>query len=170
LYLALLNKTEPLDIPAILAPALRDEPLDEYNPSLALLQMWIDRADSVNYGPLIVRHPPDGTHARPVYISEGLIDHYAPVPNCEAFAVSVGVDLVNPVVEDVLGVTLRGRSEIDAPVKDNLDGTTAVLAQYHAATNSDGHFVVFDVPAAMIQSRKFLGTLARDGDATLVAP
>jgi hypothetical protein len=67
-------------------------------------------------------------------------------------------------------VTLRGRSVIDAPVKDNLDGTTGVLVQYTAHAGSDGHYVVFDVPAAMIQSRKFLGTLATDGDATLVAP
>lgn len=170
LYLALLSKTEPVDIPALLAPALRDEPLDEYNPSLALLQMWIERADSVNYGPMIVRHPPPGTHARPVYISEGVTDHYAPNPSCEAFATSVGPDLVNPTVEDVLGVSLRGRSVIDAPVTDNLDGVTAVLVQYNAHTGSDGHYVVFDVPAAMKQSRKFLGTLATDGQATLVAP
>ena len=50
------------------------------------------------------------------------------------------------------------------------DGTTAVLVQYDQAPGSDGHFVVFEVPAAMIQSRRFLGTLVRDGRATLVAP
>jgi len=170
LYLALLNKTEPVDIPTLLAAALRDEPLDQYNPSLALLQLWIDRADSVNYGPLIVREPPPGHPPIPVYVSEGFTDHYAPIPNCEAFAVSIGTDLVEPVIEDVPGVALRGRSVVQAPISDNLDGTTAVLAQYHQAQGSDGHFVVFEVPTAMIQSRRFLGTLAATGTATLVAP
>ena len=170
LYLALLNKTKPVDIPAILMPALRDEPLDEYNPSLALLQMWIDRSDSVNYGPLIVRHPPPGTAPRPVYVSEGITDNYAPVPNCEAFAVSIGADLVEPIAQDVLGLTLRGRSVIQAPVNNNLDGTTAVLVQYNQQPFSDGHYVIFNVPAAIIQSREFLGTLAATGTATLVVP
>jgi hypothetical protein len=169
LYLALLNKTQPVDIPALLAAVLRDEPLDEYNPSLALLQMWIDRADSVNYGPLIVREPP-GHAPTPVYVSEGFIDHYSPIPTCEAFAVSIGTDLVAPTVADVLGLTLRGRSTLTAPVANNLDGATAVLVQYNQQPGSDGHFVVFDVPSAMIQSRQFLGTLARTGTATLVAP
>jgi hypothetical protein len=71
---------------------------------------------------------------------------------------------------DVPGIALRGRSVRAAPITDNLDGTTAVLVQYPQASASDGHFVVFDVPAAMIQSRRFLGTLANDGVATLVAP
>jgi hypothetical protein len=169
LYLALLNKTEPIDIPQIVGSLLRDEPLDEFNPSLALLQLWIDRADSVNYGPLIVRHPP-GHAPIPVYISEGFTDHYAPIVNCEAFAVSVGAELVAPIVSDVLGVELRGSEVLTAPVEGNLDGTTAVLVQYEQRPGSDGHYVVFNVPSAMIQSRRFLGTLAATGVATLVAP
>ena len=62
---------------------------------------------------------------------------------------------------------LRGRTVKTAPVEDNLDGTTATLLQYQS-TGSDGHFVVFDVPAAQIQSAKFLATLADTGTATVV--
>jgi pimeloyl-ACP methyl ester carboxylesterase len=170
LYLAVLNKTEPVDIPSLLAAALRDEPLDEFNPSLALLQMWIERADSVNYGAKVVRDPPPDHPRTPIYISEGFTDHYAPIPNIEAYATSVGVDLVGPVIAPVAGLALRGRPEISAPVVDNLDGVTAVLVQYTAPPDSDGHFVAFEVPTAIIQSRKFLQTLSATGTATLVAP
>jgi hypothetical protein len=45
-----------------------------------------------------------------------------------------------------------------------------VLAQYEQAPDSDGHFVVFDIAAARVQSAEFLGTLADTGDATVVDP
>jgi hypothetical protein len=67
-------------------------------------------------------------------------------------------------------VTLRGRATLEAPFTGNLGGVTAVLAQYPAAEGSDGHFVVFDVPAAQVQSAQFLGTLASTGQATVVSP
>ena len=47
-------------------------------------------------------------------------------------------------------------------------GATRVFAQYQAADGHEGHFVVFEVPAAERQSAEFLGTLARTGAATLV--
>jgi predicted esterase len=170
LYLALLNKHEPVDIPSLVSAALRDDPLDEFNPSLALLQMWIDRADSVNYGAKVVREPPPGHPPTPVYISEGLIDQYAPIENCEAYAVAVGTDVAEPVLHEVEGLTLRGRGRLALPIADNLDGVTAVLAQYDQFPGSDGHFVVFEVATAMVQSRQFLKTLADTGTATLVEP
>ena len=52
LYLSLLNKTEPINIPDIIGAFIRDYPLDEFNPVLALLQMWLDAADPVSFGPL----------------------------------------------------------------------------------------------------------------------
>jgi hypothetical protein len=70
----------------------------------------------------------------------------------------------------VEGITLRGRSIVNAPVMDNLAGVTAVLAQYNQEPGSDGHFVVFDIPAAQKQAAEFLGTLARTGHATVVSP
>ena len=70
----------------------------------------------------------------------------------------------------VEGLTLRGRAVVNPPVMNNLSGVTAVLAQYNQQQGSDGHFVVFDIPAAQTQSSQFLGTLARTGTATVVAP
>ena len=56
------------------------------------------------------------------------------------------------------------------PFAGNLNGVSAVLAQYDQRAGSDGHFVVFDIPAAGKQSSEFLGTLVRTGHATVVAP
>ena len=167
LYLTLLHKTQPVDIPAVVQSLLRDEPFDEFNPTLHLLQAWIDRADAVNYGPLMVNRPPAGLAPRAVLVTEGFTDHYTPNPNIEAFAVALGGDHVAPTVAEVQGLTLRGRSVMNPPVSGNLGGTTAVLVQYNQTPGSDGHFVVFDVPAATIQARRFLGSLAETGTATL---
>lgn len=169
LYENLLHKTEPLDIPALVQTFLRDEPVDEDNPSLALVQMWVDRSDSVNYAPLMVRQPPDGLAPRNIYQSEGFTDTYAPNIGIEAFATALGGDVAQlAAFEPVEGLALRGRTPVTPPVTGNLNGATAVLAQYPQAAGSDGHFVVFDIPAARNQAAKFLSTLATTGQATLV--
>ncbi|HVV83069.1 MAG TPA: hypothetical protein VHE35_08305 [Kofleriaceae bacterium] len=174
LYYALLNKTEPVDITGLVSSVVLDNPLDEFDPVLALLQTWVERSDTINYGPLLVRTPVRGPDDQPlapkaIYQSLGLVDHYTPIPNIKALAIAIGGNLVAPQLEPVDGLALRQRPMLTAPVSNNLDGTTAVLAEY-TATGGDGHFVVFNVPAAQRQSASFLGTMAATGTATLVTP
>jgi predicted esterase len=162
LYLSLLNKTEPVDISALVRLFLRDDPLDEFNPVLALLQMYMERADSVSYARRL---------ATSVFISEGIVDHYTPVPSIEALATAMRVDPVSPVAQEVTGLTLAGRHVLEAPVSGNWNaGATGVLLQYDEVADSDGHFVIFDREDARQQSTQFLATDAADGVATLVAP
>jgi predicted esterase len=177
LSLSLLYKTSPLDVPSLLKTFLRDDPLDEDNPSLALCQMWFDRADGINYAPLMVRAPglaPDGSRLAPrnVFQTEGFTDTYTPNPAIEAMAVAIGGDLVQvPDQQDVRGLTeLRDRTVLTPPLANNAGRVTAVLAQYQARPGEDGHYVVFDIPLAMRQSGEFLGTLSRTGTATVVGP
>jgi predicted esterase len=171
LYLSMLYKTQPIDIPALIGALSRDQPMDEDNPSLALAQMWIERADGANYARMMVRQPPPGVTAKSIFQTEGFTDSYAPNPAIEAFATAIGGDeVVLPDEQDVPGLALRGRMAQPAPISGNLDGVTAVLAQYKMVPGSDGHFVVFEVPAAEKQSAEFLGTLAATGTATVVAP
>jgi len=167
LYFALLHKTEPVDITSLVAGIILDEPLDEFNPVLALLQTWVERSDTINYGPLLVRQPPRALPPMDIYQSMGFIDHFTPLPDIEALAVSIGGDLVAPTLAPIDGLTMRGRSVATAPVTSNLDGHTAVVVQYQA-TQSDGHFVVFDTAAGRRQSIKFLETYVETGRATLV--
>jgi hypothetical protein len=173
LYLSLLYKTNPVNIPALIATATRDQPMDEDNPTLALVQMWIERADGANYARFFVRDPQTSSGPKNIFQSEGFIDTYAPSQTIEAFATSVGGDLVMTADEmDVAGLTqLRGRHVLAPPIMNNVAPTaTAVLAQYMQAPNDDGHFVDFEIPAAMQQTAEFLGTLAATGTATVVVP
>lgn len=171
LYLSLLYKTAPVSFPELISSITRDNPTDEDNPTLALAQMWIERADGANYAKLMVRHPPAGNGPKNIFQTEGYTDTYAPNPSIEAFATAVGGDIVQTAnAMPIQGLTLRGRAVVAPPVTNNLDGVTAVLAQYNQQPGSDGHFVVFDIPAAQTQSSQFLGTLARTGTATVVAP
>jgi hypothetical protein len=165
-----------VNFPDLIATLIRDEPVDEDNPTLGLAQMTMERSDGVNYAPLMVREPPivDGVQLAPknIFQTEGFTDHYAPNPVIEAFATAIGGDIVMlPDEKDVDGlITLRGRTVKTAPISDNLGSATAVLAQYKQAGTSDGHFVVFDVASARKQSAQFLGTLAANGQATVVSP
>jgi hypothetical protein len=175
-YLSALNKTEPVNFPDLITTLIRDEPVDEDNPTLALAQMAVERSDTINYAQFMVRRmqtAPDGTPLAPrnVFHTEGFTDHYTPNKAIEAFATSLGGDLVMlPDAQPIEGVTLRGRSTVAAPISGNVNGATAVTAQYTQAPTSDGHFVVFDIGAARKQSSKFLGTLAAQGQATVVSP
>jgi len=176
LYLSLLYKTKPLNFSSLIQTFARDAPMDEDNPSLALAQMWIDRADGANYARYMVREPqlgPDGRRMAPrnIFQSEGFVDTYAPNPAIEAFATALGGDIVSlPDDKAVDGLVLRGRAVLPTPITDNDNGVTAVLAQYKKQPGSDGHFVVFEVPSAEKQSAQFLGTLAATGHATVVSP
>lgn len=169
LYVNLLHKTNPLDIPALVQTFLRDEPVDENNPGLALLQMWVERSDPINYAPLMVRKPVAGIMPRNIFQTEGFTDTYSPNPGIEAFATALGGNiLMLRNTKPIVGLTLRGRDILAAPVTNNLNGVTAALGQYNQQPGSDGHFVVFDIPAAGHHAAKFLGTLARTGQATVV--
>ncbi|HTR50765.1 MAG TPA: hypothetical protein VMJ10_08675 [Kofleriaceae bacterium] len=172
-YLSLLYKMAPVDFPQLVETIARDAPMDEDNPELALAQTWIERADGVNYAKLFVREPPAGSAAKNIFQTEGFIDTYAPDPCIEAFATSLGSDIVSePAEKSVLGLMLRGRMVLNPPIMHNVanGSATAVLAQYDAPPNDDGHFVVFDVSTARIQSSDFLGTFAATGTATVVVP
>jgi hypothetical protein len=175
-YLSVLNKTEPVSFPDLIETLIRDVPVDEDNPTLAFAQMALERSDAVNYAQFMARLPrtaPDGTPLAPrnIFHTEGFTDHYTPNKSIEAFATSLGGDLVMlPDATQLEGLTLRGRSIQPAPISGNINGATVVTAQYKQAGTSDGHFVVFDVGAARTQSSKFLGTLAATGQATVVSP
>ncbi|MCG8424660.1 MAG: hypothetical protein MJE77_42765 [Proteobacteria bacterium] len=170
LYLSMTLKTEPFDIAGLVSTIIRDDPVDEFNPVLAMLQAFVDRADPVVYGPYFVREPYPGIAPKHIFQSEGFTDRFTPLRSIEALATSIGADLVQPVVAGVAGLELRGQSTVQAPVSANRGEVTAVLTQYQQLEDSDGHFVVFDVPAAQSQSSHFLGSLARTGVAELIAP
>jgi hypothetical protein len=169
LYLSLLEKTEPVNVAALVEEIIGEaRPLDEFNNALALVQMFIEAGDAANYGPLLAREPLPGVGPKHIFQSEGFVDHFTPTSSIEALGVAIGASPVEPVLEDVAGFALRGIPAVAAPVTGNLNGRTAVFLQYTAVPGSDGHFVVDDVPAAQRQHVEFLRSLAATGEATLV--
>lgn len=170
LYLTMLYKTLPFDIPSIVALIIREAPLDEFSPALALLQAFFEPADAISYGRLLVQEPPEGNTAKNVLQTQGLTDRYTPVPSIEALATAIGLDLAVPQEREVVGLELLGKSPLPVPITANAGTVTSVLTQYQEAEGSDGHFVVFDIAAAEQQTVQFLKTFFDSGTATLVAP
>jgi hypothetical protein len=171
IILALLNKTEPVDIPTVVGAIIRD-PVDQFHPLLNLAQAYFDESDPVNYARLFFREPPAGQAPKPIFQSLGIVDHYTPVPVIKALALAIGVQPVEPMLDPIDDLTLAGGSWATAPVSDNVAAgqATGVLLEYPQAGSDDGHFVIFDDPPAIAQNNRFLATCAATGTAHLDPP
>jgi predicted esterase len=171
LIYSLLNKTEPANIPATVQGLVHD-PADEFHPLLSLVQTYLEDTDPINYARHLFAEPFDGVAPKSIFQTMGLIDHYTPVPNIKALALAIGVQPAGPQLEPIEGLTYTSMQWANAPVSDNVAAgqATGVLLEYTAPSGSDGHFVVFDVDAAIAQSNRFLGLAAVNGTAQLVAP
>ncbi len=169
---SLLNKTEPPPpIPAALSLFLNGA-IDEYHPVLNLVQAAFESSDPSNYGRLFFQEPPSGFAARSIFHSMGLIDHYTPVPTIKVLAKAMGCQPIKPELEPIDGLDLVGLQWGDAPIERNVaDGAaTGVMLQYPMKEGNDGHFVIFDIEAAVKQSNRFLATHSKTGIATLTTP
>lgn len=170
---ALLNKTEPNDIPSALLIFL-NPPITEIHPVLNLVQAGFESSDPTNYGRLYFKEPPPGFAPRPIFQSMGIVDHYTPIPTIKILAKAMGVQPIKPELEPIDGLELAGLAWGEAPTQGNVgpEGgkTTGVLLEYNAAPNKDGHFVIFDIDAAVKQCNRFLATHSKTGTAVLTVP
>jgi hypothetical protein len=97
LILSLLHKTQPVPIATIIPVVLGEPAVDENDPVLNLLQMYLDRADPVNYARRVFSDPiGQPRHAFHVF---GTNDSYAPVETQRTYAQAAGFDIVGPVVD-----------------------------------------------------------------------
>jgi predicted esterase len=169
---SILYKTAPTDIPALARAFLAlqpDEPLDVFHPVLALVQAFSDVSDSTNYLPYLYRW--EGGRGVDVWATQGLLDTYAPKPVTDVLVTALGLSPLDPLVEPVEGLTLRGLSALPTPLRANVEsasgGTfTAAYSQYP----NDDHFLIEDDPEAEAQLRHWFETLAHDGHGELLAP
>jgi len=162
LGVALLEKTAPIDIPALIIMALNLEAseFDLDHPAINIFQMFSERADSLNYARRYLEEPHAGASPRHLFFSQGLLDVYTIPIQIGALAAASGCMLMTPVSTDVEALDLRGLTPLDPPVSGNAQGpdgepVTAVLVQYP----TDGHFAVFDNPTAQGHYTGFLDTL-----------
>lgn len=168
LILSLLNKTEPDNVAALVESLLQETPSAEH-PMLNLLQTYFESSDPGNYGPLLFREPPPGSPPKSVFQTLGITDHYTPVPNIAAFALSLGVQPLAPRLYEIAGLALFDQRWTTGPVQNNVAGNKATggLRQYIAPGDDDGHFVIFDLWAARHAWTRFLASHSLTGTAVL---
>jgi predicted esterase len=175
--ITLLEKTKPTpSVAGLVKTTLLGLSTDEYeelnslHPAISLMQSIVDAADPIHYVPMIVRSPRPGFAPKSIYQTEGVNadftgDSYAPPHGIEVQAVATGLPPQSPIIHPIAELAYSTLTEVTVPaggLSGNLAGGKAsgVLAQWAAAQASDGHYVVFDIPAARQQAAVFCRNLA----------
>lgn len=145
--------------------------LSFFHPAISLAQTIVDVVDPIHYAPITMLSPRAGNGAKSVYMTEGINpdgtgDSYAPPHGIEAQAIAMGLPLQLPSQRAIVESQWGGPAPVTVPaggLSKNVGGeASGVLAQWPVPANSDGHFVVFDVPQARTQAADFLRRLADD--------
>ncbi len=146
-----------------------------FHPVLGLVQTVSEIGDPLSYMKHLVREPRPGFAPKSILQTEGVRadgsgDNYAPVRAIETASVEMGLPLLLPSIHPVTLSRDVGTLELTKQgITGNLaDGkATGALAQFEPAGTSDGHFVVFKVPAARTLYSNFLRSLADNPIPTL---
>jgi pimeloyl-ACP methyl ester carboxylesterase len=161
LRVSLTTKRHPVDIASLLPIGLQELSVDAGHPVLQLFQMYFERSDAVNYGPMILYNQPMGVPLRPIVQTYGLGDTYSSNGTMRALASSIGLQAALPIPGGTdawpsMGVTL--------PVMNNVatsNGmTTAILLESDPMGAYDGHFVLFNDPTLKARVMNFLASVA----------
>ncbi len=148
--------------------------LDRFDPALTLFQTALSSVEVMSWGRATALHPLPGLLPKQVLMIQGVVDSFRPPRMANAYAMSVGLDLVEPMEEPTAAseYPLVGRGVIPAPGRANLlvgGGLTAVSVQ-HAQNEQDGHFVVFELDEVKHRYGCFIASLVQDGIATVPPP
>jgi hypothetical protein len=175
LTITLLEKTEPIDVRDLIRDTflgLTDAEADElglFHPALSLAQTIVDPADPVHYVGSIATEPRPGFEPKSLFMTEGVNadghgDSYAPPHGIEVQAVAAGLPPETPIIHPIAELAFGDLEPVTVPeggLSGNLAGGRAsgALAQWPAEEASDGHFVIYDIPAAMQGATAFLRNL-----------
>ena len=141
------------------------------HPILSFAQTFVDPTDPLNYAAYESIRPRAGFAAKSVLLTEGVSpdgtgDSYAPPHGIEVAAIASGLPRMAPGTHAILEASYANVADI-AVASGGLTGdlgagsASGVLAQF-LPPSSDGHFVVFDVPAAREMAAQFCRNLADD--------
>jgi predicted esterase len=176
---ALLEKTNPQPSVADAVKLLlglthpgEEHELNLFHPVLNLAQTFIDSTDPVHYARYLIQQPRPGLAPKSIYQTEGVRpdgtgDTIAPPHGIEVHGVALGLPRLAPGVHPIAEAPWTNLDDVTVPaagLSGNLAGglATGVLAQFVPAPGYDGHFVVFEVPAAHEQAAGFCRDLADD--------
>jgi pimeloyl-ACP methyl ester carboxylesterase len=149
LPLSILHKRQPIDFSQVAGAFFGDRSLKRVHPMMGVLALLFGPSDAVNYAADFAAAPLPGNTALPVFHVMGVEDTFTPDVTQHALARAGKYPIVGPLLVPVTGV-------------DHVATTTGTIgaAQYSAASGSNGHFVMFDNPAATAAVRNFLRTAA----------
>jgi predicted esterase len=172
------EKTEPVDIPGLLASllgfsgatteeAFENEGFTLEHPIVTLLQGWIDVSDPGNYGPLAVVRPRAGFAPRSMVLTEGLRDTFVAPAGMEALATTFRVPVAAPVAREIVGLDFVGARSEPGEITANLPGgATGALLQFP----EQGHFAFFNDDRGRERIASFFGSLLEGGPGTIPGP
>jgi hypothetical protein len=171
LIFTLLGKTRPVNIPAVL-PYLLGEAgpasVDGLHPALSLMQLYFERADSVNFGRRLFHEPLTTMSPHHVLHVYGTDDSYSVVTTQRAYALSASFRVGQPVVDDFgLIPDLGGPPYHNNAFFFPYGQLTALEIQYKPDVTYDGHFVATQNPRARAAIQEMLVSYARDGVPTV---
>lgn len=184
--IALLEKTQPVNVAGLVKTVFlgllgdEAEELNLFHPAMSLAQSIVDPTDPIHYAPMLVRRPRPGFAPKPMLMTEGVNpdgsgDSYAPPHGIEVQAVAMGLPPQTPVIHEIAELAWADLEPVTIPpegLSGNLaDGAASgVLAQWRADDASDGHYVIYDIPAAMNQAAGFVENLMQDQKGLVPAP
>jgi predicted esterase len=171
LVYTLLGKTNPIDIPSVL-PYLLGEPgpsaVNEYHPVLNLMQLYFERADSVNFARRLFTEPLADMTAHHVLHVYGTKDTYSVVATQRAYALAANFKVAPPGVDAYgLDFATGGPPFSNNEFFGRVGKLTALQIQYEPTAAYDGHFVSTQDPQARAAIQQMLVTAARDGIPTV---
>jgi hypothetical protein len=154
--------------------------VDYFHPAISFAQTAVDVVDPIHYARYSIQEPRAGFKPKSIYQTEGINpdgtgDNYAPPHGIEAHAIALGLPLQIPFQHAIIETQWGGPQAVMVPaggLPGNLAGGDAsgVLAQWPVPKGDDGHFVVFDVPAAREQAAQFIENLGDDPKGRVPAP
>jgi hypothetical protein len=164
LTLTILERTNPIDFKTLAEQILGIsgvESLDIFHPVLALVQTFIEPADTINYA-LAAQQQPLFSDYRDVLLIEGMHDTEVPQDSAEALGAAallpIGVADGGAPQHAGPGFIAAGLGTVTLPVHDNVQlvggQRTGVMLQFGGP--NDDHFTMFDNPVANCQVMSFL--------------
>ncbi len=141
------------------------ESLDEFHPVLALVQTFIEPADTINYAQAMQQAPLNAGF-RDALLIEGMHDDEVPQDAAEALGAAASLPIGGTIQHAGPAFTIDDLPNLPLPINDDIPlvGATRTGAMLQFGGADDDHFTMFDDPVANCQVMGFLKTsIAGDG-------
>ena len=138
-----------------------DEDIDIYHPIITLLQTLVEPVEPLNFAPEFFNRE-QGDAPISLLMSSGLQDTDTPFFNHGPLALALHLPLLEPVHDLPQGFVDLQIQALAAPIQGNMrcaeSEVTGAMVQYLPPPGRNGHFVVFDNPAATEAVRSYFAS------------